>query len=108
MGFSRRHLGSREVAAYEVSRLLGWDLVPKTRWATDGPFGAGSLQDWVEATGLPVSVFPGDEVPEGWLPVISAVDEEDRPLEVARRRHRPTSHGDVADLLVNNADRKGG
>lgn len=105
--FPEGTLGRREVAAYEVSRLLGWDLVPKTRWATDGPFGAGSLQDWVEATGLPVSVFPGEEVPEGWLPVISAVDEEDRPLEVAHRDTDDLRRMAMFDLLVNNADRKG-
>lgn len=33
----------REVAAYELSRALGWDVVPPTIVA-DGPLGVGSLQ----------------------------------------------------------------
>lgn len=39
----------REVAAYALSEALGWDLVPPTVARTDGPFGAGSLQLFVDA-----------------------------------------------------------
>ena len=39
----------REVAAYELSRALGWDLVPETVQRTDGPLGEGSLQRFVPA-----------------------------------------------------------
>ncbi len=41
-------LHRREVAAYELSRALGWDLVPVTV-GRDGPFGYGSVQDVVDA-----------------------------------------------------------
>jgi uncharacterized repeat protein (TIGR03843 family) len=41
-------LHQREVAAYELSKALGWDLVPVTV-DRDGPFGVGSLQDLVDA-----------------------------------------------------------
>jgi len=37
----------REVAAYELSRWLGWDLVPPTV-VRDGPHGIGSVQLYVE------------------------------------------------------------
>ena len=40
-------LHAREVAAYEVSAALGWDLVPVTV-TVDGPMGAGSLQRFVD------------------------------------------------------------
>jgi len=41
-------LDRREVAAYELSRWLGWDLVPETVLRTGGvPFGVGSLQRFV-------------------------------------------------------------
>ena len=39
-------LHAREVAAYEVSAALGWDLVPVTV-TVEGPMGAGSLQRFV-------------------------------------------------------------
>jgi uncharacterized repeat protein (TIGR03843 family) len=41
-------LDQREVAAYELSRALGWDLVPVTI-RRDGPLGLGSLQAFVDA-----------------------------------------------------------
>ncbi len=42
-------LWRREVAAYELSRRLGWDLVPPTVARTDAPAGPGSLQAFVPA-----------------------------------------------------------
>ena len=38
----------REVAAYELSEALGFDLVPPTV-VRDGPFGEGSVQWFIEA-----------------------------------------------------------
>ena len=39
----------REVAAYRLSELLGWHLVPETIVREDAPLGEGSLQRFVEA-----------------------------------------------------------
>jgi len=39
----------REVAAYELSAALGWELVPETITRSDAPFGEGSLQRFVDA-----------------------------------------------------------
>ena len=41
-------LDQREVAAYELSRALGWDVVPVTV-RREGPLGLGSFQDFVDA-----------------------------------------------------------
>ena len=38
----------REVASYEVSRALGWDIVPVTVLREEGPLGIGALQRFVE------------------------------------------------------------
>jgi hypothetical protein len=38
----------REVAAYEVSQALGWDLVPPTVVRNDAPLGPGSVQLFIE------------------------------------------------------------
>lgn len=77
-------LASREVAAYLVSLALGWDLVPLTVLRPDGPAGPGSLQVFVDAD------------PEHHYFTFS--DEE-------KQRLRPVA---AFDLLINNADRKGG
>jgi uncharacterized repeat protein (TIGR03843 family) len=42
-------LYQREVASYELSQALGWDLVPLTISRDDGPLGIGSLQRFVDA-----------------------------------------------------------
>jgi uncharacterized repeat protein (TIGR03843 family) len=110
--FPHRTLGLREVAAYEVSRIGGFDCVPVTVLA-DGPFGPGSLQVWVEvdeaATNELVDLVPSSAVPkQGWFAAVEGLDADDRPVSVI--------HADVADLrllavfdvLINNADRKGG
>jgi uncharacterized repeat protein (TIGR03843 family) len=39
----------REIAAYELSVALGWDIVPETIARSDAPFGEGSLQRFVDA-----------------------------------------------------------
>ena len=110
--FPHRTLGLREVAAYEVSRIGGFDCVPVTVLA-DGPFGPGSVQVWVDvdeaATDKLVDLVPSSDVPkQGWFAAVEGLDADDRPVSVI--------HADVADLrllavfdvLINNADRKGG
>jgi uncharacterized repeat protein (TIGR03843 family) len=110
--FPHRTLGLREVAAYEVSRIGGFDCVPVTV-LVEGPFGPGSLQVWVDvdeaATNKLVDLVPTSAVPkQGWFASVEGFDGDDRPVSVI--------HADVADLrllavfdvLINNADRKGG
>lgn len=46
--FPEGSLHRREVAAYELSRSGGFDLVPPTVLREDGPFGPGSLQRYVD------------------------------------------------------------
>jgi uncharacterized repeat protein (TIGR03843 family) len=41
-------LDHREVAAYQLSEALGWDLVPLTI-LRDGPLGVGSVQQFIDA-----------------------------------------------------------
>lgn len=79
-------LCDREVAAFLVSEALGWGLVPATVLREDGPRGPGSLQLFV----------PHD--PDRHY--FALVDEGGFEAELARMA--------VFDLLINNADRKGG
>jgi uncharacterized repeat protein (TIGR03843 family) len=80
--FPRASLAHREVAAYLVSNVLGWEFVPPTVLRKDGPAGPGSLQLYV------------DHDPEYNYFSFSPTD---------LQRLRPVA---LFDLVINNADRK--
>ena len=77
-------LGRREVAAYELSRALGWGIVPVTVLRDEGPLGEGAVQRFV------------DHDPEEHYFTL---------LEHHPDRFRQFA---VFDVLANNTDRKGG
>jgi uncharacterized repeat protein (TIGR03843 family) len=80
-------LDRREVAAYELSAWLGWDVVPETVLRHDDlPFGVGSLQRFV----------PFD-VEAHYFTLLEDPD-----------RHPALRTIGCFDLLANSADRKGG
>jgi uncharacterized repeat protein (TIGR03843 family) len=76
----------REVAAYELSEALGWQLVPTTIEREDAPMGAGSLQWFVDAD-FEQHYFTLIE-DERWWPQLERMC--------------------AFDILVNNTDRKSG
>jgi uncharacterized repeat protein (TIGR03843 family) len=76
----------REVAAFELARQLGWDMVPETVLRREGPLDEGSLQRFVDA-----------DFEQHYFTLL----EEDRHHPALRRMA-------VFDLVANNADRKGG
>ena len=82
--FPEQTLALREVAAYIVSEALGFHMVPFTTLRNDGPYGVGSLQQFVEYD------------PEYHYFNFTNAD---------KQLLRPIA---LFDLLVNNADRKGG
>ena len=81
--FPEETLGLREVAAFLVSESLGWDFVPPTVYR-DGPHGPGSVQWHIDAE-ADLHYF---NMPAGERPLLRRVA--------------------LFDVLVNNADRKGG
>jgi uncharacterized repeat protein (TIGR03843 family) len=102
-------LARREVAAYVVSEALGWDVVPPTV-LRDGPAGLGMVQAWREPDPeqAAVDLVPVRQLPEGFLHVLDAYDGEDRPISLVHEDSAPLRRMAVFDVLVNNADRKGG
>jgi hypothetical protein len=81
--FPENTLALREVAAYQVSEALGLCFVPFTVLREDGPYGAGSLQQYIEYD------------PEYHYFNFTSED---------KNMLRPVV---LFDLLINNADRKG-
>lgn len=103
-------LANREYAAFLVSEALGWHVVPPT-WIGDGPFGAGMFQRWqeIDPDQEAVDVVPIAAIPrDGWLEVLHATDADDLPVALVHENSRALRRMAVFDVLVNNADRKGG
>ncbi|MGA8845209.1 MAG: SCO1664 family protein [Nocardioides sp.] len=102
-------LAGREVAAYAVSQVTGWDVVPRT-WLGTGPHGLGMLQEWQEpdAEQDAVTLVRPDEVPAGWRAVFEGVDDHDRDVALVHEDTTPLRRMAVFDVITNNADRKGG
>jgi len=103
-------LGRREVAAFLVSDATGWDVVPLTTWREDGPFGPGMAQLWVttdDEQGL-VDIVSPHEVPEGWCSVLDAFGRDGEPVVLVHADHPALRRMALFDIVVNNADRKGG
>ncbi|OSC41901.1 phosphatidylinositol kinase [Mycobacterium decipiens] len=111
-------LAGRELGAYLVSAQLGWNLVPYTI-IRDGPAGVGMLQLWVQQPGdvadsdpLPgpdlVDLFPARKPRPGYLPVLRAYDYAGDEIILMHADDIRLRRMAVFDVLVNNADRKGG
>jgi uncharacterized repeat protein (TIGR03843 family) len=102
-------LADREVAAYLVSEALGWRVVPET-WLRDGPHGPGMVQRWQEPDEeqVAVTLVPEGQVPPGWRHVFDGLDGHDQPVSLVHEDSGPLRRMAVFDIVVNNADRKGG
>ena len=103
-------LAGREVATFLVSEAAGFHVVPHTV-LRDGPFGPGMVQIWVDTDDERelVDVCTPKEVPPGWLGVLRARGDA-RPSPPCSRTPTPPALRRMAafDVVVNNADRKGG
>ncbi|MCK2238696.1 MULTISPECIES: SCO1664 family protein [unclassified Crossiella] len=102
-------LAGREVATYLVSEAAGFGLVPPTI-LRPGPFGEGMVQLWVdtEPEADLVDLLPPAEVPPGWKEVLRAHDRYGDPAALAHADHPRMRLLAALDVVVNNADRKGG
>ncbi|KQY44360.1 phosphatidylinositol kinase [Cellulomonas sp. Root137] len=100
-------LANREASAYLVSEAFGWDVVPTTV-LRDGPLGPGMVQLWQEPDPEQDPVDIVREPREGWRAVFEGVDEDDQPLSLVHEDSPALRRMAVFDVVVNNADRKGG
>lgn len=101
-------LAGRERAAYLISELGGWGVVPPTAIRQDAPLGPGSIQLWVEgSTGSVVDVVSPGRTPPGWRRVIEGTDQVGAPVLLVHAADPGTRRVAVLDLVLNTSDRKG-
>lgn len=103
-------LAQREAAAFVLSAVGGWNLVPPTV-LREGPLGSGSVQLWVDAVEgggrTLVDVVTAAQLAPGWLPVFSAQLADGTAVVVAHADRPDLASVAVFDVVINNADRKG-
>jgi uncharacterized repeat protein (TIGR03843 family) len=102
-------LAGREVASYLVSRTAGLSVIPPTVLRS-GPFGPGMVQLWIdtkEGDDL-VDVLAPEDVPTGWRAVLRAHDRFGEPAVLVHADHPSVRLMCALDVVLNNADRKGG
>lgn len=105
--FPDETLGRREVAAFELSEVAGFHVVPPT-WFLPGPLGEGSVQEWVEGSQSDlVDLVDRDEVPDDWFGIVVGVDHDERPVALVHADAAPLRRLAIFDIIANNADRKG-
>jgi uncharacterized repeat protein (TIGR03843 family) len=102
-------LAGREVASHLVSEATGWGVVPPTV-LREGPFGPGMVQLWVETDPDVelVDVVAPNALPTGWLRVFDALGSGGQPVVLAHADDDRLRRMAVLDVVLNNADRKGG
>lgn len=108
--FPEGTLGKREVAAYELSRMLGWSLVPPTVWSDEGPYGPGMFQQWVYG-GIAtdeVNLFEPQAFPAGWHAILQGEDSDGNAVVLGHNDSAILRRMTLFDMLANNADRKAG
>jgi uncharacterized repeat protein (TIGR03843 family) len=102
-------LAGRERAARVVSEAGGWNVVPPTV-LRDGRFGEGMCQRWIEVDAERALVDVVDVAFDepGWVAVLAAEDHRGRPVLLVHKDDDRLRDMAVFDVVVNNADRKGG
>lgn len=102
-------LAHREVAAHAVSEASGWGIVPRT-WLRDGPLGPGMVQLWHEPDPeqAPIDLVTSAAVPTGWCTVLEGEAEDGRRVTLVHEDTPTLRRIAIFDIVVNNADRKGG
>lgn len=107
--FADGTLAARELAARLVSEAGGWRLVPPTV-VRDGRFGPGMCQQWIDVDPdrTLVDVVGLDFDDPDWIPVLEAEGWDGQPVLLVHADDERLRDLAVLDVVINNADRKGG
>ena len=109
-------LAGREVASYLISDALGWSVIPETVMR-DGPAGPGMVQRWVDTVDDAdggqarldlVDLCPPELQPEDFKAVLEAYTPAGDPVVLVHADDPRLQRMAVLDVVLNNADRKGG
>ena len=102
-------LNNREYATYLLDRGLDLNYVPETVMRNVKGIGNSLIQEWVkESDNDLIIVKSPDDIPNDYLKVLQGYDELNKLITLAHKDDRALRDLCLFDLIINNADRKGG
>jgi len=107
--FPDRDLNNREYATFLFDRELGLNLVPETALRNIKGISQCLVQEWIhEAKNDLVIVKSPEEIPSHYKTVLQGYDELNKLITLAHKNTVEIRNLCLFDLIINNADRKGG
>lgn len=98
----------RELQAYKIDRLIGFNLIPSTVWIDSNDLAPGIVQQYVEdAETIDVRLINENVESNEWVTILKgSVDDED--IYLQHTLSDDVWRAAVLDVLINNSDRKAG
>jgi len=107
--FPDMDLNNREYATYLLDRALNLNYVPETVMRNVEGIGKSLIQEWVkESDNDLIIVKSPEDIPNDYLKVLQGYDELNKLITLAHKDVRELRNLCLFDLVINNADRKGG
>ena len=107
--FPDMDLNNREYATYLLDRALELNYVPETVMRDVQGIGNSLIQEWIkESDNDLIIVKSPEDIPQDYLKVLQGYDELNKLITLAHKDDRDLRNLCLFDLVINNADRKGG
>ncbi|MFM1825561.1 MAG: hypothetical protein RLZZ37_196 [Actinomycetota bacterium] len=107
--FPELDLNNRELATFELSHSLELNLVPLSVSRNIPEIGECLVQEWIEEVSNQLIIVRSEsEIPYYYKKVINGYDELNKLVCLAHEDEENLRKIAIFDLIINNADRKGG
>lgn len=107
--FPELDLNNRELATYELSEKLNLNFVPICIKRVIPEIGECLIQEWIDEVENQLVVVRGSsDIPKNYKKVINGYDELNKLVCLAHDDDKELKKIAIFDLIINNADRKGG
>lgn len=106
--FPSQTLSLREMQAFQIDRLLQFNLIPSTTWIDTDTLGPGIIQRYISDSQVSdIRLISEDVESDSWITIVKGeIDEEEIYLQHSNKDD--TFLAAVFDVLINNSDRKAG
>lgn len=107
--FPEKDLNNRELATFELSEQLKLNFVPVSIKRNIPKIGDCLIQEWIDEVDNQLIIVRSEgEIPKHYKKVINGYDELNKLVSLAHDDDKELRKIAIFDLIINNADRKGG